>query len=213
MDASATGPTGEVHGSLQNSREVEISFTERTGSSANGAASPESHREARSRVGQRSVLKEQFPGPGGHQNRHAEKAVGPHGELFPRTASGVLGCSAEPRSCDSRKRQEGRSNWKRYHDRSPPSKFSARGETNTEQLIHENMALVDLEDRSCSDRASVIDPRQELRADRPISSNLNEKLDWKMEMKYDSSLRKTSGRLDQPHRCRRTMRVVGSLSS
>ena len=46
------------------------------------------------------------------------------------------------------------------------------------------MALVDLEDRSCSDRASVIDPTQELRADRPISSNPNEKLDRKMEMKY-----------------------------
>ena len=57
------------------------------------------------------------------------------------------------------------------------------------------MALVDLEDRSCSDRASVIDPTQELRADRPISSrtarildnakiNPNEKLDREMEMKY-----------------------------
>ena len=111
------------------------------------------------------------------------------------------------------KRQEGRRNWKRYHDRSPPSKISARGETNTEQLINENMALVNLKDRSCLDRASVIDPTQELRADRPISSNPNEKLDRKMEMKYDSSLRKTSGRLDQPYRCRRTIRVVGSLSS
>ena len=57
------------------------------------------------------------------------------------------------------------------------------------------MALGDLEDRSCSDRASVIDPTQELRADRPISSrttrilhnaeiNPNEKLDRDMEMKY-----------------------------
>ena len=57
------------------------------------------------------------------------------------------------------------------------------------------MALVDLEDRSCSDRASVIDPTQELRADRPISSrparifhsaeiNPNEKLDRETEMKY-----------------------------
>ena len=86
MDASATGPTGEVHGSLQTSREVEVSFPERTGSRANEAASPESHRGARSRVGQRSVLEEQFPGSGGHQTRHAERAVGPHGELFPRTA-------------------------------------------------------------------------------------------------------------------------------
>ena len=82
------------------------------------------------------------------------------------------------------KRQEGRSDWKRYHDRSPPRKFSARGETNAEQLINENMALVDLEDRSCSNRASVIDPTQELRADRPISSNPNVKLDKEMEMKY-----------------------------
>ena len=57
------------------------------------------------------------------------------------------------------------------------------------------MALVDLEDRSCSDRASVIDPTQELHADRPISSrtvrilhtaeiNSNEKLNREMEMKY-----------------------------
>ena len=46
------------------------------------------------------------------------------------------------------------------------------------------MALVDLEDRSCSDRASVIDPTQELRTDRPISANPNEKLDREMEMNY-----------------------------
>ena len=93
------------------------------------------------------------------------------------------------------KMPEGRSDWKRYHDRSPPRKFSSRGETNAEQQIKENMALVDLEDRSCSDRASVIDPTQELRADRPISSrtaiilhnaeiNGNEKLGREMEMKY-----------------------------
>ena len=91
--------------------------------------------------------------------------------------------------------QESRSDWKRYHNRSPPRKFSSRGETNAEQQINENMAMVDLEDRSCSDRASVIDPTQELRADRPISSstarilhtaeiNSNEKLDMEMEMKY-----------------------------
>ena len=71
---------------------------------------------------------------------------------------------------------EGRSEWKRYHDRSPPRKFSSRSETNVDQLINENMTLVDLEDRSCSDRASVIDSTQELiRTDRPISSNPNEK--------------------------------------
>ena len=46
------------------------------------------------------------------------------------------------------------------------------------------MALVDLNNRSCLDRASVIDPTQELRADRPISANPNEKLDREMEMKY-----------------------------
>ena len=57
------------------------------------------------------------------------------------------------------------------------------------------MALVDLEGRSCLDRASVIGPTQGLRADRPISSrtarilhtaeiNSNEKLDREMEMKY-----------------------------
>ena len=94
------------------------------------------------------------------------------------------------------KAQEGRSDWKRYHDRSPPRTFSSRGETNAEQQINENMALVNLEDRSCSDRASVIDPTQELRADRPTSSRtarivhnteinpLNGKLDREMEMKY-----------------------------
>ena len=30
------------------------------------------------------------------------------------------------------KMQESRSDWKRYHDRSPPRKFSIRGETNAE---------------------------------------------------------------------------------
>ena len=80
---------------------------------------------------------------------------------------------------------EGRSEWKRYNDRSPPRKFSSRSETNVDQLINENMTLVDLEDRSCSDRASVIDSTQELiRTDRPISSNANGKLDREMEMKY-----------------------------
>ena len=76
--------------------------------------------------------------------------------------------------------QEGRSDWKRYNDRSPPRKFSSRDE----QLIIENMVLVDLEDRSCSDRASVIDPTQELCTNRPISANPDEKLDREMEMKY-----------------------------
>ena len=46
------------------------------------------------------------------------------------------------------------------------------------------MALVDLEDRSCSDRASEIDPTQELRTNRPISANPDETLDREMEMKY-----------------------------
>ena len=80
--------------------------------------------------------------------------------------------------------QEGRSDWKRYNDRSPSRKFSSRGENYADQLINENMALGDLEDRSCSDRASVIDPTQELRTNRPISANPNEKLDREMEMKY-----------------------------
>ena len=73
--------------------------------------------------------------------------------------------------------QEGRSDWKRYHDRYPPRKFWWKGENYADQLINENMALVDLEDRSCSDRAAVINPTQELRADRSISANPNEKLD------------------------------------
>ena len=112
----------------------------------------------------------------------------------------------------SGKIQEGRSDWNRYHDRSPPRKFSSRGENYADQLINEKMAQVDLEDRSCSDLASVIDPTQELRANRPISANPNEKLDREMEMKYRQLLSKTSGRLDQPYRWSRTMRVVGLLS-
>ena len=69
------------------------------------------------------------------------------------------------------KTQESRGDWKRYHDRSPPRKFSSRGETtNAEQQLNENVSLSDLEDRSCSDRASAIDPTQEMRADRLISS-------------------------------------------
>ena len=77
---------------------MEIYFPERTGSRANGAASPESHRGARSGVAKQSVLEEQFPGSGGHQNRHAKRAVGSYGELFPITGSGGLGCSTESRS-------------------------------------------------------------------------------------------------------------------
>ena len=71
-----------------------------------------------------------------------------------------------------RRIQEGRSDGKRHHDRSPPRKFSSRGENDDYQQTYENMALVDLEDRSCSDRASVIDPTQELRTNRPISVSL-----------------------------------------
>ena len=41
-------------------------------------------------------------------------------------------------------------------DRSPPRKFSSRGENDDYHQINENMALVNLEDRSCSDRALTI---------------------------------------------------------
>ena len=59
----------------------------------------------------------------------------------------------------SGKMQESRGDWKRCHDRSPPRKFSSRGETtNAEQHLNENVSLLDLEDRSCSDHLSVIDP-------------------------------------------------------
>ena len=68
--------------------------------------------------------------------------------------------------------QEGRTDGKRQHDRSPPRKFSSRGENDDYQQINENMALVYVEDRSCSDHASVIDPTQELRTNRPISATL-----------------------------------------
>ena len=62
-------------------------------------------------------------------------------------------------STTSGKTQRSRGNWKRYNDRSPPRTFSSRGETtNAEQHLSENVSLLDLEDRSCSDRASVIDP-------------------------------------------------------
>ena len=80
--------------------------------------------------------------------------------------------------------QEGRSDGKRHHDRSPPRKFSSRGENYVDQQINENMALVDLEDRSYSDRASAIDPTQELRTNRSISASPDEKLNREMEMKY-----------------------------
>ena len=80
--------------------------------------------------------------------------------------------------------QEGRTDGKSQHDRPPPRKFSSRGENDDYQQINENMALVDLENRSCSDRASVIDPTQKLRTNRPISASPDEKLDRQMEMKY-----------------------------
>ena len=89
------------------------------------------------------------------------------------------------------KTQEGRSDGKRYHDRSPPRKFSPRGENYADQLINENMAIVNLEGQSCSDRASVIDPTQELRTNRSISANPNETLGREMEMKYRQLLTKT----------------------
>ena len=78
--------------------------------------------------------------------------------------------------------QEGRTDGKRHHDRSPPRKFSSRDENYDYQQFNENMALVHLEDRSCSDRASVIDPTQELRTNRPISASPDEKLDREMEI-------------------------------
>ena len=46
------------------------------------------------------------------------------------------------------------------------------------------MALIDLEDRSCSYHASVIDPTQELRTNRPISFSPDEELDREIEMRY-----------------------------
>ena len=83
-----------------------------------------------------------------------------------------------------RRVQEGQTDGKRHHDRSPPRKISSRGENDDYQRVNENMARVDLEDRSCSDRASVIDPTQELRTNRPISVSPDEKLDREMEMNY-----------------------------
>ena len=106
---------------------------------------------------------------------------------------------------------EGRSDGKRHHDRSPPRTFLSRGENYAGQQINGNMALADLEDRSC--RASVIDPTQELRTNRPISASPDEKLDREIEMKYRQLPTKTFGKLGQPYRCRRTMKGVGSLSA
>ena len=70
----------------------------------------------------------------------------------------------------------------------------------------------------------MIDPTQEMRADRPISSRTarilhtadidsNEKVNREMEMKYRQLPTKSSGRLDRHYHFRRTMRVVGSLNS
>ena len=122
--------------------------------------------------------------------------MGPHGELFPRTASGGLGCSAESSPCDARYNAREPERLEALLPRSiSTEKFSSRGGTNAEQQVNENRALVDLEGRSYSDHASVIDPTQELRADRPLLSrtvrklqtakiNSNEKLGREMEMKY-----------------------------
>ena len=198
MDASATGPTDEVHGSFQKSREVVISLPERTRSSvtpgANGGASPECHCGARSRRGQRSVLRSSFPRLVDIKTmlRELWDHMGSFSQELHQAVWDILQNLAH---ATPGKMQESRSDWKCYHNRSPPRKFSSRGETNAEQPTNENMALVDLEDRSCSDRGSVIDPTQELRANRPISFrtarilhnaeiNLNEKLDREMEMKY-----------------------------
>ena len=84
----------------------------------------------------------------------------------------------------TRRAPEDRTDGKRQRDRSPPRKFSSRGENDDYHQMNENMALVDLEDRSCSDRASVVDQTQELRTNRPIFATPDEKLDRQMEMKY-----------------------------
>ena len=71
----------------------------------------------------------------------------------------------------SGKSRESRGDWKRYRDRPPLRKFPFRGETtNAEQHLSEIVSLLDLKERSCSDRASVINPTQEMHADSPISS-------------------------------------------
>ena len=95
-------------------------------------------------------MEEKFPGFGGCQNRNAEGTVGPHGELFSRTAPGGLGCSSKLARAASGKTQESQGDWKRYPDRSPPRKFSSRGETtNAEQHFLKTVSLLELEDRSC----------------------------------------------------------------
>ena len=72
----------------------------------------------------------------------------------------------------SRKRtQENRENWKRHNDRSSPRKVSSRGETPSAKIslqhLRESVCILDTEEQSCSDRASVIDPTQTNPADRP----------------------------------------------
>ena len=76
------------------------------------------------------------------------------------------------RMTSGKQTQESREDWKRYHDRYPPKKVSSRDEATNNAGRHssETVSLLDLEEQSCSDRASVIDTTQEMLADRSISS-------------------------------------------
>ena len=67
--------------------------------------------------------------------------------------------------------QESRKDWKRHNDRSSPRKVSSRGETPSAEIslqhLRESVCILDTEEQSCSDRASVIDPTQTIPTDKP----------------------------------------------
>ena len=102
-----TPEAGQICRPLQSTREVEISLHKGTGGGTIGAASPESHRGAGPNASERPVLDDQFPGPGGHQSRHAQRSVGKNGQLLPGTASGGLGRPPKFGSCDHQESSRG----------------------------------------------------------------------------------------------------------
>ena len=99
--------------------------------------------EAGPHFGPRSVMEEQFSGYGGYQNHNVKGTVGSFSQGLHQVVWDVLQTLA--RMTSGKQTQESRRDWKRYHDRSPPRKFSSTGETtNAEQHLSENVCLLDL---------------------------------------------------------------------
>ena len=63
------------------------------------------------------------------------------------------------RMSSGKRTQESGEDWKRHGDKSPPRKVSSIGETPSAEISLQHLrCLLDIEEQSCSDRASVIDP-------------------------------------------------------